>query len=162
MLLRGPGTHCRVRQGSHPPGPSPGLPLLNPLHWEWAPDQGWQKLNGTTASGGPAGAGGRGAGRAQLNPEPPLREGKACPLHCCPGHPCWAGAAEVRESRGGERVQAQTIRDSARAGARPDSRATLPHRRAAPVLVIKYGRAGGWGHRRSWTHTGLGCLHPNW
>lgn len=54
-----------------------------------------------------------------------------------PRHPCWAGAAEVRGSRGGEKVQAHTIRDSATAGARPGSRATLLPRRAALVLVIK-------------------------
>ncbi|XP_044938861.1 collagen alpha-1(III) chain-like [Mustela putorius furo] len=42
-------------------------------------DPGWQKLSRTTASGGPAGAGGRGAGGAQLNPEPPRGQGKARP-----------------------------------------------------------------------------------
>lgn len=97
--LRGPGTHCRVRRGSHPPGPSPGLPLLNPLHWERAPDRGWQKPNCTAASGGRAAAGGRGAGRALLNPEPPLREGEACPLHGCPDTP--AGPVRLRSEEAG-------------------------------------------------------------
>lgn len=59
---------------------------------------------------------------------------RASPL--LPRHPCWAGAAEVRGSKGGERVQAHAIRDSAKAGARPGSRAALLQR-AALVLVIK-------------------------
>lgn len=112
------------------------------MHWESAADLGRRELSHTAALGwrllevgeqaGPSSTQNLLQGSAGL-PPPPL-----------PRCPCWAGAAEVRGSRGYKRAQAQTIGVSARAGARPESRAALPHRRAALVLVIKYGRAGGW------------------
>lgn len=120
------------RQGSHPPGPSPGRPHQDPgpLHRERPSELGRQKLS-WTAAGSRVGTGGRGAGRAWLDPGRPPSERKACPR--CP----WApprGGAKVREA-GARAAQAQTIRDSSGDGARPG-------RQAALVLVIGYGRAG--------------------
>lgn len=84
------------RQGSHLPGPSPGRPGQDPgpLHRERPSELGRQKLS-WTAAGSRVDTGGRGAGRAWLDPGHPPSERKACPR--CPRAPP-QGGAEVREA----------------------------------------------------------------
>lgn len=88
--------------------PRQAPPRPKPLHRERPSELGCQKLS-RTAAGSRLGTGGRGAGRAWLDPGRPPSERKACPR--CPWAPPRAGAA-VREA-GARAAQAQTIRDSA-------------------------------------------------
>lgn len=68
--------------------------------------------------------------------------------------------AEVRVSRGSERVKADRL-GQCRQGRLDSLAAPASNRGATLVLVIKYGRAEGLGDRGSQTHTGPGCLRYN-
>ena len=130
--LRGPGHHGAGGRGLTRQDPAPAGPAKTPGPGtgRGLPELGRQKLS-WTAAGSRVGTGGRGAGRAWLDPGRPPSERKACPR--CPRAPP-QGSAEVREA-GAMAAQAQTIRDSSGDRDRPG-------RRAARVLVIGYGRAG--------------------
>lgn len=91
---------ARTQPRQAPPRPGP-LPRERPS------ELGRQKLS-WTAAGSRVGTGGRGAGRAWLDPGRPPSERKACPR--CPWAPPRRGA-KVREA-GARAAQAQTIRDS--------------------------------------------------